>query len=444
VAIYGQDMQQTQEDIIRIDELDLHEECLNACRSSIIMQYMDQYPEELARPDECGLLPLHSLLCNESSSEDLAFMMIEKYPAALQHPTTDGSLPLHLECSYQCRSSIISKCIELYPEALAVGHEDGSTPLYYLLDNSASTVEQALDMIDSYPEAAGRPYWFSRYPIFMECKGRCRLPVILKCIEVAPSSSTCADDQGNLPMHILHSNNSFPIEDFLAVIEKCPRALKCEDRDGLLLIHRESENGCRLPVIARFIELCPSLLPFASEMGRPVLHWYLEREASEDVTLMIMENYPAALSHRDNMGFLPIQIEVRNQCRSLIISEFVMQYPESLNDTNWDRAVSCAFRYRINKSNFHQYRDGLKHLFILRPIFLYLHEIDYLRYKDDARADPHFRRQLLNLLPHDFVKSLPTHDADYRDLNWQPRAAMMMLLSQIKIKILSQQQGRKL
>jgi hypothetical protein len=38
----------------------------------------------------------------------------------------------------------------------------------------------------------------------------------------------------------------------------------------------------------------------------------------------------------------------------------------------------------------------------------------------------------MNLLPHHVFT--PTHEIDYRDLNWQSREAMMMLLSQIKIQ----------
>jgi hypothetical protein len=58
--------------------------------------------------------------------------------------------------------------------------------------------------------------------------------------------------------------------------------------------------------------------------------------------------------------------------------------------------------------------------------------------KPDIRYNPYCRRQLLNNLhPRDLFD--PTHEACYGDLNWKPRAAMMMLLSQMKMKI--KQQG---
>jgi hypothetical protein len=51
----------------------------------------------------------------------------------------------------------------------------------------------------------------------------------------------------------------------------------------------------------------------------------------------------------------------------------------------------------------------------------------------DKRKDPTYRRRILHLLPrHVFT---PTHDADSRDLNWKPRSALVMLLTQMKSQI---------
>jgi hypothetical protein len=56
----------------------------------------------------------------------------------------------------------------------------------------------------------------------------------------------------------------------------------------------------------------------------------------------------------------------------------------------------------------------------------------YENLDDDFQEYPEYRRRILNLLPHHVFT--PAHKSDYRDLNWQPRAAMMMLLSQMKIQ----------
>jgi hypothetical protein len=96
----------------------LHEECKNECRSTIIWQYVEQYPQSLEVKDEYGSLPLHLLLKNRNSIVEDALMMMEKYPLALEDRDGTEELPLHIECYNRCRSIIISKCIELYPQAL--------------------------------------------------------------------------------------------------------------------------------------------------------------------------------------------------------------------------------------------------------------------------------------------------------------------------------------
>jgi hypothetical protein len=67
-------------DHVDIHGLDLHQECKNQCRSSIILQYIELYPDSLAKADEEKYLPLHRLLENKLSSIDVALTMIEKYP----------------------------------------------------------------------------------------------------------------------------------------------------------------------------------------------------------------------------------------------------------------------------------------------------------------------------------------------------------------------------
>jgi hypothetical protein len=82
---------------------------------------------------------------------------------------------------------------------------------------------------------------------------------------------------------------------------------------------------------------------------------------------------------------------------------------------------------KVNKVRFCEYTPVLAIVFTRRPVGLYEHS-DIKG--DDLRKDPYCRRRLLNLLPHVFT---PENDSDYQILNWQPRAAMKLLSSQIEI-----------
>jgi hypothetical protein len=339
-------------------EIDIHEECKNQCRSSIILTCIDQHPESLAIADEHGRLPLHILLRNKSSSIDVALMMIEKYPPALQHWNYIGDLPLHIECCDHRRSSIISRCIELYPEALAIADGHGFLPLHWLMSSESSTVADALMMIEKYPAALQHQSKRGHLPLHIECQNQCRSSIISRCIELYPEGLAMTDDDRlHLPLHVLLSNYKSTIDDALTMIEK----------------------------------------------------------------------YPAALQHRDKYGYLPLHAECYKECRPSIIMRCIELYPESVDDY----IISRIFD-KINEHNYHRgsgYKSVVTMIVTLRPMSLYRPRASNI---NDIRTNPDYRRRILNLLPrHVFTHQ---HESDYRGLNWQPRAAMMMLLSQMEIQ----------
>jgi hypothetical protein len=484
--------------------LPLHIECKGACISSLISKCIELYPEALAEAGEDNLLPLHCLLQNRLSSIEDALLMIEKYPAALQCANKYGELPLHVECICRCRSSIISKCIELYPESLAIADDNGCQPLHNLSSNYASTVEDALLMIEKYPAALQRANKYGEHLLHVECICRCRSSIISKCIELYPESLTIADDDGCLPLHYLSSNYASTVEDALLMMEKYPLALEHQSKNKSLPIMVECKMQCRSPIVSKYIDACPESLAKADNMGYLSLHRLLSNTKSiiEDALLM-MEKYPAALEHQTWKGELPLHIECKHRCRSSILSKCIELYPEALTiadegerlplhrllynrlssvddalmliETCPDTLKHMQAGYRtpihqefecrhrpsilvkcidlypesldnheimlkiidlVTKSNFYVYYIVLVTIFTHRPMSLY----DRQSYRvGDIRADHSCRRRILSLLPRHVFTQI--HVADYRDLNWQPRAAMMMLSSQIKIKI--QQQRRR-
>jgi hypothetical protein len=318
-----------------------------------LLRHIEEFPASLAKADKHGCLPLHELLENESSSIDDALLIIEKYPAALQHRNNKGYLPLHVECKHRCRSSIMSICMELYPEGLAIANEDGCLPLHRLLWNPASTIEDALMMIEKEPRALRHEGKEDRLPIHIECIYRRRSLIITKCIELYPEALGKADVQGYLPLHRIVSQRSSTL--------------------------------------------------------------------SVDVILMMIEKYPAALVRQNSYEFTPFHIECMTQCRSAIISKCIELYPQALDDT----AITIIIEKTRGIQDY-SFTKVFSIIFAIRPMSLY--DYDDVT-ENDIRKNPYHRRRIMHLLPRQVFT--PTHDADYRDLNWQPRAAIMILLSQI-------------
>jgi ankyrin repeat protein len=406
-------------------EFALHDECKNDCRSSVILQLIEQNPQSMELVDFTGNLPLHLLLRNMSMNVDDAITMIDKYPAALEHCNKNGDLPIHIECRYSCRSSIISKCIERYPESLTITDWKGFLPFHLSLCNGLSSIEEALMIIEKYPAATQHQSHDGYLPIHLECKTRSRSSIISKCIELFPAALAKADAHPNLPLHLLLYNSSSLINDALMMIEKYPTALQHQNYDGDLPLHIECLNQCRSSIITKCIELYPDTLFQIGKHDFLPMHRLLQNKASSiDDALMLIAKYPAALQHR-SIGRLPINIECANQCRPSIISKCIDLYPESIDENT----ISNLIITKGIKHDFRRYAPVLSLIFTARPMSVYDREI-YCN--DDIRDDPYYRRRILNLLPHHVFT--PTHETDYRDLNWQPRAVMMILLSQIKIQ----------
>jgi ankyrin repeat protein len=231
----------------------------------------------LAIADLADYLPSHRLLrntWNKSSYIDVALIVIEKYPAALQHQNDYGKLPLHIECEYQCRSYIISKCTELYPESLGIhaADKEGYLPLNRLLGKQASSVDFALKLIEKYPAALGFKNLYGDLPLHVECIYQCRSDIISKCYEIYPESLNVANGQGCLSMHHLLANKSSSIDYALMMIEKYPVALQHQSDFGEIPLHCECKNRCRLSNIAKCIELYPESLSKSDDKGYLPLH----------------------------------------------------------------------------------------------------------------------------------------------------------------------------
>jgi hypothetical protein len=403
----------------------LHVECGFLCRSAVIRKCVELCPELLAMADREGSLPLHRLLENRRSSIEDALTMIERYPAAIQHPNSKGVLPLHIECKRQSRSTIIKRCIDLHPEALSIADEEGSLPLHILLESKSSSTEDALMMIERYPAALQHLTTADLQPLHIECNCQCRSTIVKKCIELYPEGLVKADADGYLPLHRLLEDESSSTEDALLMIKRYPTTAQHQNSCDQLPLHIECYQQCRSSVIWKLIGLYPEAASIADSLERLPLHYLIQNQSSsmDDVIRMIMQ-YPAALQRRTKYEDLPLYIECNHQCRAKILSKCIELYPEALNDS-----FISFFLNEVGRKSFSSFASVILLVFSSCPMSLYnLTSKSYV--KDDIRDDPSYRRRILNLLPrHVFT---PTHEADSRDLNWQPRYAMMMLLSQIQ------------
>jgi hypothetical protein len=316
-----------------------------------------------------------------------------------------------------------SESNELSLEELAKVDHRGCLPLHKLLEITSS-MEDALMMMEKYPAALQHQNKHGDLPLHIECLYQCRSAVIAKFIELYPEALAKSDLWDNLPLHLVLGNKLADIDIALVMIEKYPAALEHRNRHGELPLHVVCDRyQCRSSIISKCIEIYPEALSVPDAPGYLPLHLLLRNSMSSlDDALTMIEKYPAALQHRSIHDSLPLHVESEYRCRSSIISKCIELYLDSL-----DNKAIMMIMSKANHDNFYSYAPVLTVIFTHRPMSLYDCRGTY-SFKD-IRRDHLYRRRILHLLPHHV--STPTHQSDYRDLNWQPRAAMMMLLSQI-------------
>jgi hypothetical protein len=411
----------------------IHHTCQYGHICPSLWREIDECPQILAKQNTKRDLPLHVLLKNRSSSLHDALLMIKKYPAAVEHPNRSGHLPLYIELSHQCRSEIIGKCIELYPDALTILDQRNYLFLHTILRHQYTSIDVAFMVIENYPAAMQRQDTDGNLPLHVECMTQCRLAIILKCIEIYPEALAMDGLPGELPLHKLLSNQRSSIKDALMLIDQYPAALQHQSAGYRYLpLHLECMIQCRSLILSKCIELYPESLAKADYDGQLPLHRLLSNKSSTiPLALMLIEKYPTALQYRDCYHYFPFHIECKTQCREPILSYCIKLYPEALDD----RAIR-NFMNKVNKNNFQTYSSVILTIFTMRSTSISIYDLDY-NLPRHIRLDADLRRRIFNLLAHHLVT--PIHEVDYRDLNWQPRAAMMMLLSQIQIQ---QQQQR--
>jgi ankyrin repeat protein len=177
-----------EDDLDAVEEVDIFQEVKDQCRTSVIRKCIERHPASLGIADQDGNLPLHWLLYNTSSSIDAVLMMIKAYPEALRHQSRYGALPIHMECSRQCRLTVLSTYIELYPSVLTIANHSGCIALHYLLNNRSSSIDAALMVIKAYPAALQKRDADRNLPLHLECYTQFRPSIISTCIEIYPGA----------------------------------------------------------------------------------------------------------------------------------------------------------------------------------------------------------------------------------------------------------------
>mmetsp|Transcript_34738 Transcript_34738/g.39578 ORF Transcript_34738/g.39578 Transcript_34738/m.39578 type:complete len:589 (-) Transcript_34738:189-1955(-) len=109
------------------------------------------FPEEAARLNERGNLPLHAA-CSFQATADVVEALLKAYPGGASQPNSAGNLPVHQAAMWQAPVETLEMLLARHPEGTSVRNQYGSLPLHMAASNQASP-EVVRILIDSYPDA---------------------------------------------------------------------------------------------------------------------------------------------------------------------------------------------------------------------------------------------------------------------------------------------------
>jgi Ankyrin repeats (many copies) len=117
----------------------------------LLLLQQPSFPEEAARLNDRGNLPLHAA-CSFQATADVVEALLKAYPGGASQPNATGNLPIHQAAMWQAPVETMEVLVSRHPEGATIRNQYGSLPLHMAASNRA-TPEIIRLLIDAYPDA---------------------------------------------------------------------------------------------------------------------------------------------------------------------------------------------------------------------------------------------------------------------------------------------------
>jgi ankyrin repeat protein len=343
--------------------------CLEFYGGSLLtlLVLVEWYPEALLKPDDDGLLPIHTALANEHyPSLDAVRLLVEKCPEALLYEDANGRLPLHFACNskFSRDQPVIEVLVSAFPDALEHPDNFGKYPLNYALEKDLlerakpDTIEFLIDRCPSIlnqmiPDSRGclplhsaatssSASWVRTVQILAE-----HFPLALYMQTIhgqTPLALACMADEA-------YTTNEEEEASSLSVIYTLVRQWPEQVTTQSHLIFRDDDNGELLPValasvsirlkrVQNWTLMHPELLTIVDMThGRLPIHYAVVSKSPDSLEIVqyLLDCLPPeALSRTDCYGRLPLHYACASNSAMPIVELLIDHYPEGLGVADVD------------------------------------------------------------------------------------------------------------
>jgi ankyrin repeat protein len=258
---------------------------------------LDQNPELAEEVDPTnGEMLLHMMCCHPSVWTLLVDMVLVLYPKALLHKDLIGALPLHHAAAHN-NTAALEIVHSAYKEGVNNVDNSGRQAIHVAAEFDAA--EAVKFLLAKAPEGAytmiHRPSLESGggLPLHVACRHHSNMSIITSLLAENFSSAKRADENGDLPLHLLLRNGEAVDQVTVKTLLTCfASAISRTDKNGDLPLSIAIKSTCNSNVLNYLLVQYPEACKLKDGDGHSNLHLAFEHGADDRVILGLLNHAP--------------------------------------------------------------------------------------------------------------------------------------------------------
>ncbi|KAL7521135.1 hypothetical protein ACHAWX_005834, partial [Stephanocyclus meneghinianus] len=290
-----------------------------------VEKMLDKYPSLAEEVDPTnGEMLLHMISRHPGVWTLLVDMILVMYPKALIHKDTIGALPLHHAAAHD-NIAALEIIYSAYKEGVNDVDGNGRQPIHVAAEFDATEAvkfllakapEGAYTMIHRPSEENG-----GGLPLHVACRHHSNMSIITTLLAENFSSAKRADENGDLPLHLLLRNGEVVEQVTVKTLLTCfASAVTRTDKNGDLPLSIAIKHECKPSVVNYLMVQYPDAAKVLDGKGHSNLHLAFQHGADDRTMLGLLNHAPelATLVDKES-GMLPIQVATEHEHSHFIV-----------------------------------------------------------------------------------------------------------------------------
>lgn len=292
---------------------------------AMVENILDKHPELAEQSDiKTGELALHKIARHSGAWTLLIDMVLVLYPKALIHRDNMGALPIH-HASAHDNLAALEIIYSAYKEGINDTDKMGRLPIHVAANYDAvdaikflltKSPEGAYTMVYRPPHNSG-----GGLPLHIACRNHASIGVITALLAENFASAKRADENGDLPLHLLLRCGEVVDPVVVKTLLTCfSGAVSRTDMHGNLPLATSIKYQCSSAVTNAVLMQYPEAAGIFNGEGHSALHLAFKHHADDRTIMGLLNHAPELATQVDKQsGLLPIQVATENEHSHFIV-----------------------------------------------------------------------------------------------------------------------------